>query len=211
MRCLLSEVVVVLLFEACVLGALGACHLNDGSKRIPPVEMRPQCEAALLADLKERGARAEGLSLRLEQVPSPTELVIKMTLANPTSTVSFWVNARASLSNADGCHSRVRTEEIQFIANDVNHRLVRYGCSDLRAGNKPTDFKVLGPGEKLEFVHTLDPDCYTLVPGETLSIGATYMSLDSWPGARDGAFLPTKPVWSGWQEVIVPPGWKDSK
>jgi hypothetical protein len=195
---------------ALVLCVLVACHPGVGVKPAPGVQSGPPCDCPPSADSTDTEPRAEGLSLRLEQVESSSEVIVKMTLANTTSNDSFWINSRPSFAHAPLCCSRNRPDDIEATVSDVHHRLLWYQCSDMRAANKPTDFRVLRAGEKVEFIHRFDPHCYSLVPGETVWMGATYMSRDNWPGAEEGTYLPKKPVWSGRQKIIVPQGWKDT-
>jgi hypothetical protein len=205
---LLPEVKKKILFTMCL---VSACHPGVGVKPSPLAQTSPAGDCPPSAASVETEARAEGLSLKLEQVQSSTDVIVKMTLANATSDRSFWIDSRPSFGDADLC-SRLccRADEVEIKITDFHHRLLRGTCSDLRAGNKPTDFKVLRAGESAEFIHRLAPGCYKLVPGETLWVGATYMSRDNWPGAEEGAYLPKTPVWSGRQKIIVPQGWKDT-
>jgi hypothetical protein len=193
------------------IGVLAACHPGVGVKGVPSVQSDPPSDCPPSADSTDTEPRADGLSLRLEQVGSSSEVIVKMTLANTTADRSFWINSRPSIGDFDLCpRLGSRAYEAEVKATDVHHRLLRGGCSDMRAGSKPTDFKVLRAGERLEFVHRFDPHCYSLVPGETLWMDATYMSRYNWPGAEEGTYLPKKPVWSGRQKVVVPQGWKDT-
>jgi hypothetical protein len=58
--------------------------------------------------------------------------------------------------------------------------------------------------------YELDPDCYSLAPGETLLMQASYFPLQSWPTAPLGSKVPTGSISAReWQKIGVPAGWKD--
>ena len=185
------------------------CHAGVGVKP-STMPTNTQSEKGTRGTLAEPEARAEGLAFAFNQVSSATEVIVNMTLANPTSDRTFWIDSKPSVGEGSAGPGP-RSYEVEIAISDEHHRTVHWLCSEpLSKGKEISDFRSLRPGEKIEFKYRFYPYCYSLVPGEALTMGMSYMSRDNWPGAEEGTYLPNKPVWSGWQKIVVPPGWKDT-
>jgi hypothetical protein len=147
-----------------------------------------------------------GLVLRLEQVPSPSRVSVRMTLTNTARDRRYWLNARPDFGRMG---RGPRYEEIEMVIVDVHHRAVVGPCLDDRVGAQASEFRVLLPGDSLQLQYEFDPFCYSLAPGETLEMRVSYMSLGRWPKPEPGSYPPERPIMSLWQKIVVPLGWKD--
>lgn len=173
-------------------------------QRRPP--LRPRADTGAVptntSDVVERPST--GILLRVEQVPEPSAVVIKLTLVNPTSNRHFWINSKPHITHSSDRHRA----EVAVTLKDSNLRPVRSFCAD-HAEGASAGFQILESGQNVEFGYSLDPRCYILSAGETLQVAATYNRLESWPAPMSGGEQFDKPAWTGWQEIVVPAGWQE--
>ena len=149
-------------------------------------------------------ARPEpGLSLWLDQAPSPSAVKVKMILTNSTSDRRFWVNSKPRV----GLDSIKHRAEMGIVLVDKNLRNVRSLCPE-DGDRRQANFEILYPGQSLEIKYSFDPNCYMLVPGEGLWMSATYYRQDSWPAPPPETEHFYKPIWSGRHSIVVPSTWK---
>jgi len=154
------------------------------------------------------GEAKDELSLAFEQVSSPSDVILKLTLTNESSDHSLWINARPRFGIRV---FRGRDTEVELSMMDRHHRAVLDLCEHFRQSAKRSSFVVLKPKQRIEVLHTLDPRCYSLEPGEVLLTYVTFKHLESPPDPESGSTVFDGEAGAkNWQNVVVPKGWKDT-
>jgi hypothetical protein len=205
MHRLLSEIVVVRILS--LLAVFCGCAAGR-QVTLPCKDMSPRVNDSALTKPRRTPANGNGLTLKLEQLPSANELVVKFTLTNTTKEQSFFVHSRPDFEHHVGSD---RMADVSILVVDMHNREVRSQCTAMPRGFSPSDFGPLSPGRSLEFAYTFNPNCYSLVPGEALSMLASYMSAVDWPDAQPGTVAIDEPVYTALRnKIIVPSGWKDT-
>jgi hypothetical protein len=183
-----------LLVAACTSGGSRVAVRSDVFARPDPDSLAFDAPSQALPDLSK-------IHVELQQAPSPREVVVWVTLRNdgPNPT-KITMNPRFDSRRFDDD----RDAEVLVQVEDARGRLLIDRC--IRFMGKPFDAKIreLPPRGSARFSYQLADGCYDLVPGETLSFGATYANLFA-PKLRHTASqkLPVARA-QGWIKVLVP-------
>jgi hypothetical protein len=161
----------------------------------------PALRADLLPDLST-------LRLSVKQVPSATDVTFEVALINSgRDSVQTTTNPLFMDRTMAPIGDRGRDAEVEFRLEDAQGRLVPVQCLFGPRNGYRADKSLLAPGQTQTFSFSLLHRCYSLVPGERLSLSASYANLpgdETQPAIGLPVVRAPDPI-----SVVVPLGWPE--